>query len=108
MKSPVVDGLREIQKEHGYLPVEALQALANRIEVPLYRLQGVASFFPTFKLSTPPAVEVKICGDMSCHRRGADALRRAIEGRVGDRKDVVLGHASCLGQGDRAPAPPPR
>jgi NADH:ubiquinone oxidoreductase subunit F (NADH-binding)/NADH:ubiquinone oxidoreductase subunit E len=106
MKSPVVDGLREIQKEHGWLPVEALQALANRIEVPLYRLQGVASFFPTFKLSTPPTVEVKICGDMSCHRRGSDALRRAIETRYGDRgaKEIVIHHVSCLGQCDRAPA----
>jgi len=106
MRSPVVDGLREIQHKHGYLPVEELQSLSERIQTPLYHLQGVASFFPTFRLSPPPTVDVRICGDMSCHRRGADALRRAVEGKLAERgaSDVVISHVSCLGQCDRAPA----
>ncbi len=106
MKSAVIDGLRDIQREHGYLPADALQRLADRTQVPLYHLHGVASSFPHFRLAPPPPVEVRVCADMSCHRRGADQLRRALEGRLAERgpNGVVVHNASCLGQCDRAPA----
>ena len=106
MKSAVIDGLRDIQREHGYLPIEALRSLSERIQTPLYHLQGVASFFPHFRLSPPPTVEVKLCADMSCHRRGAAQLRRSLESRLGDRgaENVEIHDTSCLGQCDRAPA----
>jgi NADH:ubiquinone oxidoreductase subunit F (NADH-binding)/NADH:ubiquinone oxidoreductase subunit E len=106
MKSAVIDGLRDIQKQHGYLPLEELRSLSERIQTPLYHLQGVASSFPHFRLSPPPVVDVRICQDMSCHRRGADKLRHTFEGRLAERgpNGVAVGHASCLGQCDRAPA----
>jgi formate dehydrogenase beta subunit len=106
MKSAVIDGLRDIQKEHGYLPIEAMRALSERIQTPLYHLQGVASSFPLFRLSPPPAADVRVCMDMSCHRRGADKMRSAFESRLAERgpNGVVVRDASCLGQCDRAPA----
>ncbi len=102
----LIDELRSIQREHGWLPSTALHALSERSNVPLYQLHGVASFYPHFRLTPPPAVDVRICQDMSCHLRGADALaaglraRLAAEGAAG----VELGVASCLGRCDRAPA----
>jgi len=49
----IFDDLREIQRQFGYLPTEPLRALAQKIDVPLYQLHGVASFYPHFRL-TPP------------------------------------------------------
>ena len=100
----VIEGLRAIQREHGYLPTEALSALAQRINVPLYQVQGVASFYPHFRLAPPPMVDVRVCNDMSCHLRGAGALLRAAEERVARLPGTSLGHVSCLGRCDRAPA----
>ncbi|HEV2057618.1 MAG TPA: NADH-ubiquinone oxidoreductase-F iron-sulfur binding region domain-containing protein, partial [Methylomirabilota bacterium] len=84
----------------------ALQALSERLQTPLYQLQGLASFFPHFRLSPPPPVDLGICADMSCHLRGADALRRSVEERVAQagQGGVVVRPSSCLGQCDRAPA----
>ena len=55
----IIQELKTIQEEHGYLPAEALQALSRRLNVPLYRLHGVASFYPEFRFEAPPKVEVQ-------------------------------------------------
>ena len=102
----IIEELRAIQHKHGYLPVEELRALSQRTQAPLYQLHGVASFFPHFRLAPPPPVDVRVCTDMSCHLRGGDGLRRAVETRVAQFGPVgaVLQPTSCLGQCDRAPA----
>ena len=76
------------------------------MQIPLYHVQGVASFFPHFRLAPPPAVDVRVCASLSCHLRGAERVRRGLEARLAQRgtTGVVVRSASCLGQCDRAPA----
>ncbi|MCA1563172.1 MAG: NAD(P)H-dependent oxidoreductase subunit E [Acidobacteria bacterium] len=101
--SPVFDELRAIQRTHGFLPEPALHALAERLDLPLYRLQAVASFYPHFFLKPPARAEVRVCGDMSCHRYAAGELQLALERRFAGQ-DVNITHVSCLGRCDLAPA----
>ena len=101
--SPVFDHLRAIQRTHGYLPDGELRALADRLDLPLYRLQSVASFYPHFFLKPPARAEVRVCGDMACHRHGGNALRESL-GRRFQGQDVNVQHVSCLGRCDLAPA----
>src|SRR5207244_360622 len=85
------------------LPV---RAMSERARIPLYDVHGVASFYPHFRLTAPPAVDVRVCADMSCHLRGADELSRSLEAHLAGRElsGVVVRPVSCLGQCDRAPA----
>ena len=99
----IFDDLREIQRQFGYLPPEQLRDLAKRSDVPLYRLHGVASFYPHFRLTPPPKADVCVCQDMSCHLRGADELRARLEESLHGQDAVVRG-ISCLGRCDQAPA----
>jgi NADH:ubiquinone oxidoreductase subunit F (NADH-binding)/NADH:ubiquinone oxidoreductase subunit E len=99
----VFDELRAIQRAHGYLPEGDLRALADRLDIPLYRLQSVASFYPHFFLRPPARVEVRVCGDMACHRHGGNALRESLARRF-PGQDVNVQHVSCLGRCDLAPA----
>jgi NADH:ubiquinone oxidoreductase subunit F (NADH-binding)/NADH:ubiquinone oxidoreductase subunit E len=101
--SPVFDELRAIQRTQGYLPEADLRALAERLDMPLYRLQSVASFYPHFFLKPPARVEVRVCGDMACHRYGGPALRESL-GQHFYGQDVNVRHVSCLGRCDLAPA----
>jgi NADH:ubiquinone oxidoreductase subunit F (NADH-binding)/NADH:ubiquinone oxidoreductase subunit E len=100
------DELREIQRQFGYLPADQLKALAKKIDVPLYRLHGVASFYPHFHLTPPPKADVRICQDMSCHLRGARGLRTGLEEsfRQAGYMDAKIGGVSCLGRCNEAPA----
>ena len=110
----LVQELYRIQNRLGWLPEGELRALAARCRVPLYRLEEVSSFFPHFRREPPPAIEVKVCRDMSCHLRGAEQVLSKLQSvadgqnqgdaaRRGAAKLSVAG-CSCLGRCDRAVA----
>ena len=102
----IFDDLRAIQNQYGYLPGEQLEALSKRIQLPLYRIHGVADFYPHFHLKPPPKVALKVCSDMSCHLRGAEVLRTGLQQRFQgmSASDVAVEEVSCVGQCDGAPA----
>src|SRR5262249_36462319 len=97
----------EAQRRHGgFLPQAEFPALAADLGVPVYRLFGVASFFPHFRLTPPPVLDVRVCTDMSCHVRGAAALLDACTRAAATRPNgqVTVAPVSCLGRCDGAPA----
>ena len=104
--SPIVAQLREIQRAHGFIPAAALRELSERTGEYLYKLHGVISFFPHFRLEPPPPVEVLVCDDLSCHRRGGAALLASVQDRVAQSgpEGTMVRAVSCLGRCDRAPA----
>ena len=104
----IVQKLRDIQQRcGGYLPEKELRELSKEIETPLHRIHEVASFYPLYRLTPPPKVDVKVCRDMACHLHGAKRLQQSLEGyakELGGVGEVEIGGVSCLGQCDSAPA----
>ncbi len=98
--------LRAIQRDFGYLPADRLTTLAAKIDIPVSQIHAVASFYPHFHLSPPPQVDVRVCADMSCHLRGGDQVRAALDSAFqgADAKEICIRDVSCLGRCDRAPA----
>lgn len=100
------DEMRAIQHKHGYLPAEQIHALSKALDIPLYRINGVAEFYPEYRLVPPAQAMVEVCTDMACHLHGADELFNDLEqkfARMGKRA-VEIHRRSCLGQCDFAPA----
>ena len=50
--------LNDAQRKHGYLSKDTLRALAKQAKVPLHRLQQLVSFYPSFRTTPPPRVEL--------------------------------------------------
>ncbi|MGA8067455.1 MAG: NAD(P)H-dependent oxidoreductase subunit E, partial [Terriglobales bacterium] len=100
------DELRAIQREFGFLPAEELHRLSLKLKLPVSQIHAVASFYPTFNLAAPAKLDVRVCSDMTCHLRGADELRCAIERAFqgAPENEISVRTASCLGRCDTAPA----
>lgn len=72
--------LTDIQKECSYLPREALQRVAGRLEIPFSQVFSVATFYKIFSLTPRGKHSLKVCLGTACHVKGAglilDRLRR--------------------------------
>ncbi len=107
-QSMIVQDLRKLQEDSGYVTQEGLRELSESLGEPLHRLHEVASFFPHFRLTPAPKVEVLVCRDMACHLRGAKACRAALDQTAAelnskvstDSDRVEVRGVSCLGRCD--------
>jgi len=100
------DEMRAIQHKHGYLPAEQIQVLSKNLNIPLYQINGVAEFYPEFRVSPPAQAMVEVCTDMACHLYGAETIFGELEQRFSKmgKRAVEIHRRSCLGQCDFAPA----
>ena len=90
----------------GYLTEDDLRAVAKELQVPLHKIQELVTFYPHYRTTPPPCVEVHVCRDMTCHLRGSvktiEQLETWAHDTYGDA--VHVAGVSCLGRCDRAPA----
>ena len=100
----LIDELYAIQAQHGYLRDEDLRALSARLNVPLYEIEGVSSFYPHFRRTAPPRAVVSACRDLSCCLSDGGASLSALREECAGRDDVEFHEVSCLGRCDSAPA----
>jgi formate dehydrogenase beta subunit len=100
----VVEGLRAIQEKYGYIPEKELYGLAEKLDMPVYAIHGVATFYPHFRLQPPPKATIHVCTDLCCHmQKSEELLEHAKSLAVGDSQ-IEVKNCSCLGRCDGAPA----
>jgi NADH:ubiquinone oxidoreductase subunit F (NADH-binding)/NADH:ubiquinone oxidoreductase subunit E len=99
----LITELYALQDREGYCSPGGLRELARDQGVPLYRLEGLVSFYPHFRRTPPPRATVHLCRDMSCHLADRGWCKRARE-RLEQVEGVEVHEASCLGRCDQAPA----
>jgi len=71
--------LQQLQAEFNYLPEEALQLVAKRLDIPFSRVYAVATFYKTFSLTPRGRHQIQVCTGTACHVRGAPLLLRQLE-----------------------------
>ncbi len=69
--SSLIQVLLEIQNESHWLPKQALDRISERLEVPLARVQHIATFYKAFSLVPKGRHRVHVCMGTACHVRGA-------------------------------------
>ena len=107
----LVQMLRELQAEQGWLPPQALAELADGLAMSLAQVQGVAGFYRF--LHTRPVGEYRILfsDNVTDRMLGSEALMADLcrrlgvaPGRVGEDGLVSVDRCSCTGLGDQGPA----
>jgi len=106
----LIEILHELQEEYHYLPKEELQAVAQRLNVPLTQVYSVATFYKGFSLEPRGLHHVRFCQGTTCHLHGSQRLQEGVVRRLGIGPDqttpdgqLSLERVKCVGKCGAAP-----
>jgi NADH-quinone oxidoreductase subunit E len=102
--------LQEIQNESNYLPREALELVADRLDLPKGHVYELATFYRTFSLKPMGKHRIRVCLGTACHVHGGPVILEAFERKLGIKagestsdRSFSLEACSCLGACAQAP-----
>jgi NADH-quinone oxidoreductase subunit E len=81
--SSLIQILLDIQSANHWLPREALERVGEKLQVPMARIQHVATFYKAFSLVPKGRNEVHICMGTACHVRGAQRVLDTVQDATG-------------------------
>jgi NADP-reducing hydrogenase subunit HndA len=103
--------LEKAQEARGYLPMEALEIIANGLELPLSKVAGTAGFYSFLSSEKCGRYVIRMCKSAPCHVNGAAATLKALEDTLGIKVGetapdgrFTLQTVDCLGLCDKAPS----
>ena len=83
------------QKQNdNWIPMKAVEAVAERLEMPVMRVLEVASFYSMFNLKPVGKWYLQVCGTTPCMLRGSDDISRCIK----DKLNIASGETSACGK----------
>lgn len=108
---PIVAILQDVQEEYRYIPREAFDYLAEKLDVSLAKLFSIATFYENFSLTPKGKYVIKICDGTACHVRKSipilNALKKELKLADGEKttEDLLftVETVSCLGACGLAP-----
>lgn len=100
----LINVLHQTQDFLGYLPAEAQELIAERLNIPTAKVYGVVSFYSFFTMVPKGKYPISVCMGTACYVRGAekilDAFTNELHIPVGETdKDGIFSLTSlrCVG-----------
>ncbi len=81
--SSLIQVLLEVQSENRWLPKQVLERISEGLQVPLARIQHIATFYKAFSLVPKGRHEIHICMGTACHVRGAQHVLNKVQDLTG-------------------------
>lgn len=109
-EAALIPAMHLLQNEFKWLPIEAMDWIADRLDLPRTRVYGVASFYTMFRRQPQGKVRLEVCTNLSCSLMGATHIRDFLSRKLGiapgqttpDGK-ITLSEVECLGSCGTAP-----
>jgi NADH-quinone oxidoreductase subunit E len=109
-RSSLIAVLQDIQDEYNWLSALHLKYVADKLQLPMVDVYGVASFYRAMSLVPRGKTVVKICTGTACHVRGAPLIQEELERELsikagGTTEDMAytLETVNCVGTCGMAP-----
>ena len=106
----IIPLLQAVQRQEGYLPEDAIHAVADFTRTSPSWVYGVATFYSQFYLTPQGRQRVQVCRGTACHVRGggrilAEAKKQLglSEGETSDDYEYTLETVACIGACALAP-----
>lgn len=109
--SATIPILQGVQERLRYLPIGALEYIAQKAEIPAAQLYGVVTFYSQFRLQPVGRHIIKVCHGTACHVAGAEKISDILgelleippEGGTTQDKFFTMESVACLGCCSLAP-----
>lgn len=102
--------LQEIQNTCGYVPPEAVQRIAEHMNIPASEIYGIVTFYSQFRLEPLGKNLIKVCHGTACHLGGAEMVAETLaqasgahEGETSPDGMFTVERVACLGCCSLAP-----
>lgn len=96
--------LHKIQKEIGYIPAEAIERIAKKLQQTPAEIHGVISFYHQFRTSPSGKHKIQVCRAEACQARGSRELEQHAKNHLAinnhettEDKQFSLDSVYCLG-----------
>ena len=78
-KGALMPVMHEAQNIYGYLPVEVQTVIADKLNIPLAEVYGVATFYSQFSLNPKGRHQISVCLGTACYVKGSDKILEVLE-----------------------------
>jgi len=109
-RSELIPILQDTQRYFGYLPDDAMQAIADFLSMPESQVYGVATFYEQFYFTRRGKNKIVVCYGTACHVKGATRLIESFERQLGiacgsttEDYEYSLERVACVGCCSLAP-----
>lgn len=109
-RAALLPALRLAQEEFGYLSVDVMNYVAERLELPASKVLQVATFYTMFFKRPHGRFHIEVCTSVPCCMMGGYDLLRKLEQKLGIKPGQVtpdgrfsFAEAECLAGCGRAP-----
>jgi NADH-quinone oxidoreductase subunit E len=103
--------LQKLQGEYGYLPMDVLDILAKRLNIPIAQVMGTATFYTQFRFKPIGKHVIRVCHGTACHIAGAAKITDILREYLGIQENQTTGdglftleRVACIGCCSLAPA----
>jgi len=110
-RSSLIPILQEVKRRYRGVDVEAMQVVAEALDIHPVEVYSVASFYAFLHGAPEGTFVIRLCGTLSCEFAGKQALAEALQKELGIAFDestddglFTLEWASCMGMCDQGPA----
>lgn len=93
-RGALIPMLQKAQALYGYLPLQVLKLIAQRLGISIGKVYGVATFYTQFYLEPRGRHVLKLCDGTACHVKGTPKLVTAVESEF----EIQPGQTSGDGQ----------
>lgn len=109
-QSALIPALYIAQREYGWLTPEAVEEIAEELELTPTQVHSIGSFYSLFYFKPRGKYEVQVCANLACMLAGAEQLSEHVCTRLGVKPGEMTAdgtfsvvHAECLAACDGAP-----
>ncbi len=96
--------LQKVQSILSYLPPQAIELVAQSLNISPTEVYGVATFYNQFRFNPPGRHPVRICLGTACHIKGSDIIlehfERKLDIREGETtpdREFSINRVACVG-----------